>query len=65
MRKNILNKKQNGKGDVKPKVITKYNFFFLIKDVNRDHWRHGEFEPGKAQHSTPNFFDRLFLIRAY
>jgi hypothetical protein len=27
--------------------------------------RHGEFEPGKAQYSTPNFFDRLFLIRAY
>ena len=27
--------------------------------------RHGEFEPGKAQYSTPIFFDRLFLIRAY
>ena len=27
--------------------------------------RHGEFEPGKAQYSTPNFFDQLFLIRAY
>ena len=27
--------------------------------------RHGEFEPGKAQYSTPNSFDRLFLIRAY
>ena len=26
---------------------------------------HGEFEPGKAQYSTPNFFDRLSLIRAY
>ena len=25
--------------------------------------RHGEFEPGKAQYSTPIFFDRLFLIR--
>ena len=24
--------------------------------------RHGEFEPGKAQYSNPNFFDRLFLI---
>ena len=23
--------------------------------------RHGEFEPGKAQYSTPNFFDRFFL----
>ena len=23
--------------------------------------RHGEFEPDKAQYSTPNFFDRLFL----
>ena len=27
--------------------------------------RHGKFEPSKAQYSTPNFFDRLFLIRAY
>ena len=27
--------------------------------------RHGEFEPGKVQYSTPNFFDRLYLIRAY
>ena len=27
--------------------------------------RHGKFEPGKAQYSTPNFFDQLFLIRAY
>ena len=26
---------------------------------------HGEFVPDKAQYSTPNFFDRLFLIRAY
>ena len=24
--------------------------------------RHGEFEPGKVQYSTPNFFDQLFLI---
>ena len=24
---------------------------------------HGEFELGKAQYSTPIFFDRLFLIR--
>ena len=27
--------------------------------------QHSEFEPGKAQYSTPNLFDRLFLIRAY
>ena len=27
--------------------------------------RHGEFEPGKSQYSTPNFFDQLFLIRAH
>ena len=27
--------------------------------------RHGEFEPGKVQYSTPKFFDQLFLIRAY
>ena len=28
--------------------------------------RHGKFEPGKVQYSTPNFFDRLFLtIRPY
>ena len=26
---------------------------------------HGEFEPGKAQYSTPNFFEQLFLIRGY
>ena len=26
--------------------------------------RHREFEPGKAQYSTPNFLDLLFLIRA-
>ena len=26
---------------------------------------HGEFEPGKAQYSTPKFSDRLFLIKAY
>ena len=26
---------------------------------------HDEFEPGKVQYSTPKFFDRLFLIRAY
>ena len=24
--------------------------------------RHGKFDPGKAQYSTPNFIDRLFLI---
>jgi hypothetical protein len=27
--------------------------------------RHSKFEPDKAQYSTPNFFDRLFLIREY
>ena len=27
--------------------------------------RHGEFEPDKALYSTPKFFDRLFLMRAY
>ena len=27
--------------------------------------RHGEFEPGKAQYSTPIFFDQLFFIRVY
>ena len=26
---------------------------------------HGKFEPSKAQYSTPNFFDQLFLIRVY
>ena len=25
--------------------------------------RHGKFDPDKAQYSTPNFFDLLFLIR--
>ena len=24
---------------------------------------HGIFEPGKAQYSTPNFFDQLFLLK--
>ena len=27
--------------------------------------RHGEFETGKAQYSTPNLFNWLFLIRVY
>ena len=27
--------------------------------------RHGEFEPSKAQYSTPKLFDQLFLINAY
>ena len=27
--------------------------------------RHGEFEPGKVQYSTTNFFDRLFPIRVH
>ena len=40
-----------------------------IWNVSAKHGRHqgchGEFEPGKAQYSTPTFFDRLFLIRTY
>ena len=32
--------------------------------MNTIQGRHGEFEPGKAQYSSPNFFD-WFLIRAY
>ena len=32
---------------------------------HRGEGRHSEFESGKAQYSTPNFFDRLFLISAY
>ena len=41
-------------------VIT---FFYLETSLDYDltQARHGEFEPGKAQYSTPNFFDRLFL----
>ena len=27
--------------------------------------RHGEFESGKAQYSTQNFFDQVLLVRAY
>ena len=44
-----------------------YSKFILHKLHNLSHvqGRHGEFEPGKVQYSTPNFFDRLFLIRAY
>ena len=42
------------------------------RDCRRRRWRltalhqgrHGEFELGKAQYSTPYFFDRLFVIRA-
>ena len=42
---------------------------FLLKKfmyaTQIDQGRHGEFEPGKAQYSTPNLFDQLFLIREY
>ena len=30
--------------------------------VHRVQGRHGEFEPGKVQYSTPKYFDWLFLI---
>ena len=36
-----------------------------ITKVHHSQGRHGEFEPGKAQYSTPNCFDQLFLIRVY
>ena len=36
-----------------------------LKLASYNQGRHGEFELGKVQYSTPNFFDRLFLIRAY
>ena len=40
---------------------------FLLEKTDTKYYqvqgRHGEFEQDKAQHSTPNFFDRLFLIR--
>ena len=39
---------------------------FAFELSTREQGRHGKFEPGKAQYSTSNFFDRLFLIiRAY
>ena len=38
---------------------------FLAFSLSLTQGRHSEFEPGKAQYSTPNFFDQLFLIRAY
>ena len=44
--------------------IPDLNFRLHIK-IKFVHGRHGEFEPGKVQYSTPNFFDRLVLIRAY
>ena len=39
-------------------------FHFLSQGIVSQ-GRYGKFEPGKAQYSIPNFFDRLFLIRGY
>ena len=45
--------------------------FFWSSAIDREFFtrilqgRQGEYEPGKAQYSTPNIFDQLFLIRAY
>ena len=41
------------------------DFFLLFFKILAPQGRHGEFEPGKVQFSTPKFFDWLFLIRAY
>ena len=38
---------------------------FLAFSLSLTQGRHSEFEPGKAQYSTPNLFDQSFLIRAY
>jgi hypothetical protein len=35
-------------------------FHFLSQGIVSQ-GRYGKFEPGKAQYSIPNFFDRLFL----
>ena len=40
-------------------------FFKLFFKILAPQGRHGEFEPGKVQFSTPKCFDQLFLIRAY
>ena len=39
--------------------------FFPLSWFTVKQGRHGKFGPGKVQYSTPNFFDWLFLIRAY
>ena len=39
--------------------------FFVTPFIVQSQGRHNEFDPGKAQYSTPNFFDLLFLIRSY
>jgi hypothetical protein len=39
-------------------------FFTILQYMTMLQGHHGKFEPGKAQYSTPNFFD-WFLIRAY
>ena len=53
-------------------VLAEYFHFLImqpyIKQSNflpLSQGRHGKFEPGKDQYSTPKGFDRLFLIRAY
>ena len=42
-----------------------YRFFLLFFKILAPQGRHGEFEPGKVQFSTPKFFHQLFLIRSY
>ena len=42
--------------------MPKFEYIIVTHNIQG---RHGEFEPGKAQYSTPNIFDRLFLIRVY
>ena len=42
-----------------------HNSLQNISTISYIQGRHGKFEPGKAQYSTPIFFDQLFLIRAY
>ena len=50
---------------IRIKIWIDWGWSFHLTALIYTQGRHGEFEPGKAQNSTPNFFDRLFLIRAY
>ena len=56
----ILIDRNKTRPETKDKMLT-----VPIKTITRATMAIGEFEPGKVQYSTQNFFDRLFLIGAY
>ena len=45
--------------------FSKSLFLFIERGQENIFYWSKKFEPCKAQYSTPNFFDRLFLIRAF